>query len=187
MERLCNGSAGYDCAAATADGCGDDPSKYEPGHCADLGVMRKVMWSYYMALSSSTWYDCDTAWDVISLPSTDAAKAPAGYGWMRHLSGFWNVVDRSGMQPCGAGPMHVHDTDVHGHCLWLPASHDHAILYLWGRTSFSFQPYPGSGKRMNGVWYDPLTGANVSCTTDGKNLRAPAAFAADAVLHLSPA
>ena len=57
VQRLCNGSAGHDCAAATASGCGDDPSKYEPGHCADLAVMRKVMWSYYMALSSSTWCD----------------------------------------------------------------------------------------------------------------------------------
>ena len=55
VQRLCNGSAGHDCAAATAEGCGDDPSKVEKGHCADLGVMRKAMWGFYMALSSSAW------------------------------------------------------------------------------------------------------------------------------------
>jgi len=186
VQRLCNGSAGHDCAAPTADGCGNDPSKYEPGHCADLGVMRKNMWSYYMALSSSTWYDCDTAWDVISLPSADAAKAPVGYRWMGYLAKFWEHVDRSQMRPCGAGPLDVHDKSVHGHCIRSGSTDsDQAILYLWGRSSFSF--HHGTGKPMKGFWYDPLTGANQTCVTDGKELSAPAGFMEDAVLYLSPA
>ena len=46
--------------------------------------------------------------------------------------------------------------------------------------------YHGSGKQMEGVWYDPLTGARENCSTDGRNLLAPSGFAEDAVLHLSP-
>jgi hypothetical protein len=55
-RRLCNGSAGHDCAAASRSGCGDDPSKIEPGHCADLSVMRKVMWSYHLH-NTSEYFD----------------------------------------------------------------------------------------------------------------------------------
>ena len=61
------------------------------------------MWGFYMAGGSSAWYDCDTAWDFIALPSSDRLRAPASYRWMAHLVAFWGAVDRVGLEACGGG------------------------------------------------------------------------------------
>jgi hypothetical protein len=110
---------------------------------------------------------------------------------MQHLARFWRSAlgDRSGMESCGVGPLQLHDRPgagavVHGHCMRDRRQHDHAILYVWSRTNFT---YHGSGRQMKGLWYDPLTGLNVSIVTDGKSLLPPAEFVEDVVLHLSPA
>ena len=202
VERLCNGSAGHDCAAASSDGCGNDPSKYERSHCADLRTMRSVMWGFYMALSSSAWYDCDTAWDFISLPPADPLLAPAPYRWMVHLKSFWGAVDRTTLEVCGDGgshshshspssPLYIHDPSVQGHCLRAPAPHNaEAILYVWGRTAFSYRGYtPTPAGSMQAFWFDPLTGKNetlhVSTSNPVLTFTVPDSFKGDAVLRLT--
>lgn len=55
---------------------------------------------------SGAWYDCDTAWDFVSVPpaATDPAAAsatPLGYFWMAHLARFWGSINRAGLEPCG--------------------------------------------------------------------------------------
>jgi len=204
VERFCNGSAGHDCAAASSDGCGSDPSKYEQGHCADLRTMRSVMWGFYMALSSSAWYDCDTAWDFISLPPRDPMLAPQPYRWMMHLMSFWDSIDRSKLEVCGNGdapprshshspsaPLYIHDPLVQGHCLRAPAPHNaEAVLYVWGRTNFSYHGYtPSPAGSMQAFWFDPLTGKNVSVRVPTAEpvleFAVPRSFKGDAVLRLT--
>ena len=206
-HRFCNGSAGHDCAAATdatVDACGNDPSKIEPGHCRDLATMRRAFWSQYVALGATTWYDCDTAWDYISLPTTlDATSSalptpaartppppppppsPPGYKWMRHLSHFFSSVDRVHMQTCGPGVAVPVNTSVTVHCARDALQHDRALVYLWHQTQLHFY---GSGNALNAMWFDPLTGASSNETVSGSaTLSPPQTFAADAVLYLEPA
>lgn len=160
------------------------------------------MWGFYMALSSSAWYDCDTAWDFIALPPADSSLAPPPYRWMVHLMSFWKPVDRSKLEICGDGsshshshspdsPLYIHNPSVQGHCLRSPSPHNaEAILYVWGRTNFSYRGYtPSPGGMMQAFWFDPLTGKNetvrVSTADPVQNFAVPATFKRDAVLRLT--
>lgn len=179
-QRGCNGSAAHDCVTSAAD----------------VAVMRMVMWDAYMAGGYGTWYNCDTAWDVIVTDET-----PAGYEAVRHLTAFLGADNVSSswpsMQPDDSR-LQVQAAGVVGHCLALENGGAFIVHERDARASFRLNASSAAagGGANAGIasasWFDPATGARApasplrpfSATSPWLTFRPPASFAEDAVLHV---
>ena len=184
-DRGCAGS----CCGGCHQGCGMDSHNHGyqcPANATDSAAKRMIMWDIYMAGGYGTWYNCDTAWDVITMSTS------AGYHAVKTLSSFWSGIDRSLMQP--------HDdllkTAEHtiGHCLAAPGKdyivHLHALTL--GASSARTVLLEVTGVTATGVkaeWTDTTTGATTALSgnavKNGANiLVAPAGDADSYVLRV---
>merc|ERR1712087_766962 len=147
-------------------------------------MMRMVMWDFYMAGVSGTWYDCDTAWDAISIDVT-----PIGYTFVQHLSEFWSEVDYYKMQP--HDDLITFEKDVIGHCLaneneyvvHVRANKPFQLKFLDTNLTFNSQ----TSKVYPGKWFDPSNGNKIDIKSVNEthiHFTPPSSFKEDVVLHL---
>jgi hypothetical protein len=190
--RQCNGSCCHDCAS-TVD---------------DKTAMRQVMWDLYMAGGYGAWYDCDTAWDVITI---NKGSVPSGYYWVKQLVKFWTDVGYETMSPQNSALI-VSEKGVMGHCL---ANKHEYVVHVRKNVPFKLtllddsappasttSASSGTGSApavvaVSGVWFDPGTGQSVPFSANelqrtphyGQTyiLTPPKTFSEDVALHLKVA
>ena len=173
-----------------------------------------IMWDIYMAGGYGTWYNCDTAWDVITMSTS------AGYHAVKTLTQFWSKIDRTRLSPhdellllpaaaaASSSPGHSDaaaaavaaaavDTadDVIAHCLasvgeeYIVHVHGPTLNSSASRTIELVLAGVASAGDAHGVWTDTTTGettAMAETIRDGKNrLVAPAGGADSYVLRIT--
>ena len=159
----CSGSCCKDCTS---------------GGAADVSAMRVAMWDMYLAGASGAWYWCDTAWDIITMGTSQ------GYHYCAHLASFLKTVAQLVAMEPHDELLKVDDASsgVIGHALAMPGV-EYVVHLREAAAAFSIQIAGVSGA-LGGEWVDPVTGRSVALAAPLANgvhkLTAPAEF----VLHL---